>query len=475
MDTMIPQRPLPSNEALKQFYLHKTLTEIPKPAAVLDLAIIKRHCNSMLQTIQTLGVGFRAHVKSHKRTHRRNPHPKSLLPTNDNNEKTTELSRLQVRTSSPEINYVASTVLEIESLVPLLKEFQSKGRKVNILYGIPLVPSQVSRLALAAAELGPDSVSVMIDHPDQIKFLDTFARIAGFAAGVFLKVDCGYHRAGLPPRAMDKGGLFSKLEELEKTGAGRLVGIYSHSSLSYGGRNRGDALRHLRGEVEACLLALDSYAGVLPVDRELVVSVGATPQVVAAEAVAEGGDAELEELRKFLKEPDTGAFKGRIRVELHAGNYPLLDMQQMSTNAGGVRERFFDEVGAYVVAETCSVYNDGEREYPEALVAVGTLGMGREPCPSYKGWGVVGPWGLPATQQGDRLYIDRISQEHSILRWESEEVAKKIPLSVGQTVKIYPNHACITGAMYGWYLVVDSSSDPDATKVVDVWVRWLGW
>lgn len=66
MDTMIPQRPLPSKEALKQFYMHKTLTEIPKPAAVLDLAIIKRHCNSMLQTIQTLGVGFRAHVKSHK-------------------------------------------------------------------------------------------------------------------------------------------------------------------------------------------------------------------------------------------------------------------------------------------------------------------------------------------------------------------------------------------------------------------------
>ncbi|OGM50558.1 hypothetical protein ABOM_000904 [Aspergillus bombycis] len=396
MDTMIPQRPLPSKDALKQFYLHKTLAEIPKPAAVLDLAIIKRHCNSMLQTIQTLGVGFRAHVKSHK----------------------------------------------------------SKGHKVNILYGIPLVPSQVSRLALAAAELGPDSVSVMIDHPDQIKFLDTFARITGFAAGVFLKVDCGYHRAGLPPRAMDKGGLFSKLGEMEKTGAGRLVGIYSHSSLSYGGRSKGDALRHLRGEVEACLLALDSYAGVLPVDRELIVSVGATPQVVAAESVAEGDDAEFEELKKFLKEPDTGAFKGRVRVELHAGNYPLLDMQQMSTNAGGVREKFFDEVGVCVVAETCSVYNDGEREYPEALVAVGTLGMGREPV---------------------RVIKDGGFQEHSILRWESEDVAKKIPLGVGQTVKIYPNHACITGAMYGWYLVVDSSSDPDSTKIVDVWVRWLGW
>ncbi|KAF7587841.1 hypothetical protein BBP40_006664 [Aspergillus hancockii] len=449
-----PKRPLPAKESLKQFYLHKTLSEVPKPAAVLDRGIVTRHCASMLKTINNLNVGFRAHVKSHK---------------------TTELARLQVGTTSLSINFVASTVLEIENLAPLLKEYQGNGCSVNVLYGIPLVPSQVERLARTAIELGEGSVSVMIDHPDQVEFLSKFADITGFPVGVFVKVDCGYHRAGLPPSMVDKGGLLGKLGEADYV---RLDGIYSHSSLSYGGRTRAEALGHLRGEVEACLEALSLNAGVLPVDRELVVSVGATPQVVAAEAVAslKGGDAELEALKALLREPDTGSFKGRVRVELHAGNYPLLDMQQMSTNAGGLRSRFYDEVGGFVVAETCSVYNNGERASPEALVAVGTLGLGREPCPSYKGWGTVGPWGLPAIEDSDdHLIIDRISQEHSILRWESNDATKEIPLQIGQTVKIYPNHTCITGAMYGWYLVVDSASDPDASKIVDVWVRWSGW
>jgi D-serine deaminase-like pyridoxal phosphate-dependent protein len=315
----------------------------------------------------------------------------------------------------------------------------------------------------------------MIDHPGQLEFLPKFADIAGFPVSVFVKVDCGYHRAGLPPSMVDKGGLLGKLGEAKYV---KLVGIYSHSSLSYGGRTRSEALGYLKGEIVACLEALSLNSEALPVDRELVISVGATPQVVAAESVAsqEGGDAELEALKELLRSPDTGSFKGKIKVELHAGNYPLLDMQQISTNAGEVRSRFHDEVGVCVVAETCSIYNNGERANPEALVAVGTLGLGREPCPSYKGWGAISPWQLPATEDSnDRLIIDRISQEHSILSWESKDATKKIPLRIGQTVKIYPNHACITGAMYGWYLVVDSTSDSGASKIVDVWVRWSGW
>jgi D-serine deaminase-like pyridoxal phosphate-dependent protein len=47
-------------------------------------------------------------------------------------------------------------------------------------------------------------------------------------------------------------------------------------------------------------------------------------------------------------------------------------------------------------------------------------------------------------------------------------------LRVGQVIKIYPNHACVTGAYYGWYFVVDSDLDGEAAKVVDVWVRARG-
>jgi D-serine deaminase-like pyridoxal phosphate-dependent protein len=42
-------------------------------------------------------------------------------------------------------------------------------------------------------------------------------------------------------------------------------------------------------------------------------------------------------------------------------------------------------------------------------------------------------------------------------------------------VKIWPNHACIAGAGYGWYLVVDSEREGNEDEIVDVWVRCRGW
>ncbi|KAJ5301691.1 hypothetical protein N7508_006554 [Penicillium antarcticum] len=57
---------LPTQAQLQQFYIGKGINEVPKPAAVLDVAIIRRHCETMLQTVKALNVGFRAHTKTHK-------------------------------------------------------------------------------------------------------------------------------------------------------------------------------------------------------------------------------------------------------------------------------------------------------------------------------------------------------------------------------------------------------------------------
>lgn len=57
---------LPSKEELTKFYVGKDIANVPKPAAVLDVAIIRRHCERMKRTVKALDVGFRAHVKTHK-------------------------------------------------------------------------------------------------------------------------------------------------------------------------------------------------------------------------------------------------------------------------------------------------------------------------------------------------------------------------------------------------------------------------
>jgi D-serine deaminase-like pyridoxal phosphate-dependent protein len=379
---------------------------------------------------------------------------------------------MQVDDANPTANFIASTLLEIETLIELLKSLQSKGQRINILYGIPLVPSKVPHLAKLAKDLGPDSISVMIDHPDQIHFLTEFASIAGFPACVFVKVDTGYHRAGLPPVSLNKNGLLAKLASAEESGSARLLGLYSHSSLSYSATTAEEAMGHLLSEIRGCKDALNRWVSLLP-KRELVISVGATPQVTSSNNLVSGActsSAQREELMALLRDPCPGN-EAKVKIELHAGNYPVLDMQQVSTNARVGAGRLEEEIALAVVAEVCSVYNDGERERAEALLAAGTLALGREPCPSYSGWGVLSDWGLKGVE--DRLVVDRISQEHAVVSWEGGK-EEEIPLKIGQVVKVYPNHACVTGAYYGWYFIVDSDEDPSASKIVDVWIRGRG-
>ncbi|GAM40930.1 hypothetical protein TCE0_041f13661 [Talaromyces pinophilus] len=456
-----------SEAELQQFYIGQDISTVPKPAAILDLAIIRRHCRDMLQTISQLNVGFRAHIKSHK---------------------TTQLAHLQVSTSPTlAANFIVSTILELETLLPLLQLFKTQSRPFNVLYGIPLVPSHVPRLADIALHLSvPGSISVMIDHPAQLEHLHQFRSIANFAVGVFLKIDTGYHRAGLPPAALNKSGLVERIVDAERSGAVELLGVYSHSSLSYAGTTPEEAMMHLVREIEGCKDALRLHANLLSSDkgREVVISVGATPQVLSSRYLVLPNGEESPEaaaLRKALRVQDiSSSLRGRI--EFHAGVYPLLDMQQWSTNASTsssisapLRNSSLEtEVAISILAEVCSIYNDGKRQPPEALLAAGTLALGREPCASYPGWGVISSWRRQTLSDTEsRLIVARISQEHAIVSYESGG-DERIPLSVGQMVKIFPNHACVAGAFYNHYFVIDSDHDPDAAKIVDVWVRAKG-
>lgn len=58
--------PTPSAAALKLQFVGKEVKDVQAPAAILDVAVIRRNCKLMLDTAEKLNVGFRAHVKTHK-------------------------------------------------------------------------------------------------------------------------------------------------------------------------------------------------------------------------------------------------------------------------------------------------------------------------------------------------------------------------------------------------------------------------
>ncbi|KAI9864951.1 MAG: hypothetical protein M1830_006071, partial [Pleopsidium flavum] len=363
--------PAASEAALKNQYVGRKLSDIPTPAAVIDRAVARKNCDQMLKATRTLGVGFRPHVKTHK-----------------------------------------------------------------LLYGLPLPPSQAQRLGHLGKQLGVGSIGVLIDHPQQLQALKTLRLVAGFPAHIFIKIDTGYHRAGVDINASLLKDIVATIStDSEPSGNGVLKGFYSHAGHSYGGDSEEAALELLTKEIERSKTAATDSIGNRFGGRQFILSVGATPTATSVQNLFERNltsaeNPNLQEQLQSLEQMITQV-KRTHTIELHAGVYTLLDLQQLATRARPHIE--FTELGLSVLAEVASIYPD--REPPEVLIAAGSLALGREPCKSYSGWGRVADWGIPAHYEGGHSgwIVNRVSQEHGILRKESPQKHSSVPdVQIGQ-------------------------------------------
>ncbi|KAK6443634.1 hypothetical protein LTR95_000461 [Oleoguttula sp. CCFEE 5521] len=455
--------PSSSIAALRKHYVGRALKDVQAPAVVIDAATARRNCQLMLDTTRKLGVGFRPHVKTHK---------------------TTELTKLQVGEDTRDVKLVASTVSEIEHLVPYLQECREDGKSINVIYGLPVSASSIPRLAKVVRELGENTVSLFVDHKVQVSLLDSVADDTWPGKiSVFVKVDVGYHRAGV---AVGSGQLADLAYALNASQRVKVTGLYAHMGHSYAVSSPAEALKAFSGELqgleEAAIEFLKCAGAVTsrnPDAPKMVLSLGATPTTTSTQNILDDSES-TKEYRELLERVNRS-----FDVELHAGVYAVLDMQQLATRARPAHAASesagsmlsFADLGLRTLVEVTSTYDD--RGKPEAMMAAGSIVLGREPCKSYDGWGVVSPW--PAKQghvydpEGERTgwMVGRISQEHGVLTWEGP-VDKLRRLQIGEKLMIYPNHACMNGPNFAWYLIVDSDSD-DPDKVVDVWVRWRGW
>lgn len=453
--------PLPAREDLLTLYKGANLQDVPIPSVILDVAKLRRNCGLMLEAVKELNVAFRAHIKTHK---------------------TTELVRLQVGEHCKDVRLIGSTVAELEQLEPLLTEYKSKGAQVNVLYGVPVGASHSSRLGGFLQRTGPGSLALMIDNIEQLGTLSKIhAASGGLAVKVYLKTDSGYHRAGLPPSSHRMQDLVSATLKLENEGQLKLIGIYSHNSLSYGGNSPAEAMDNLRAEVDACTEAvLVNFPAEYAASRSepLYISSGASPTALSLQnLLATTSNQATLASASALKDSLAKARQANIHFEIHAGVYPVLDMQQISASSRDLGPRPEENIALTVLTEVCSTYPD-RTETPEALISAGSIALAREPCKSYRGHGVITAWNMPKKYDpfslDSRIIVDRVSQEHGLLQWEDRGCKEEIPVKYGQRLQLWPNHACMTGSQYGWYFVVDSESE-NPGLVQDVWVRWRGW
>jgi D-serine ammonia-lyase len=421
----------------------------------------------MLEATKKLGVGFRAHVKTHK---------------------TTEVTKLQVGDSPNPVKLVASTVSEIEHLLPWLLECKAEGREINIIYGLPVSPSSIPRLAVVARALGPGSVGLFTDHPQHIKLLSAVPQSTWPGQiPIWVNIDVGDHREGVPAKSAQLADIAYALKSCSRT---RLVGVYTHLGSSYSVSSPGEALqamsRELAGLEDGALefLKIVGAHGTKEADAaKVTLSLGATPTTTSIQNLLEESTAGVKQYRETI-----ARIKQSFDLEFHAGVFPMNDMQQLATRARPIQSASnptqsllsYSDIATRTLVEVASLYPArNESGKSEALVAGGSIVFGREPCKSYPGWGVVSPW----PQQGGPHYdpegsktgwiVGKVSQEHGVLTWEGPKEEMR-ELEIGQKLLVWPNHACIAGVNFGWYVVVDGdSAEPE--KVVDVWTRCRGW
>lgn len=419
-----------------------------------------------------------------------------------------EVAQLQVGDRTNNVKVIVSTVAEAEHLSDFLFTCRESQRSVNvstvarsssassksegscqILYGIPLPPSRIERLAQLGKKLGSESISVLVDNESQVQAAGAFKDMAGFQLRVFVKIDTGYHRAGVEVGTEKFNRLITHVLDEESRGVVELLGFYSHAGHSYGGDSAFGAMELLIVELEGLEKAAN-YASTArdhaPTSRKYVLSVGATPTATSIENMRERSAqaespmiGELDKLKTVIER-----INATHAIEMHAGVYPFLDMQQLATQASPSAlptNPEYDpsglstaDIALTIMAEVASVYES--RDSAEALIAAGSLALGRDPCKSYDGWGIVSDWGMHTNNSEGRSgwQVGRISQEHGILTKDSQyELAE---LKIGQKVRVWPNHACVAGAGFGWYLVVDSSLPEERRdQITDVWVRCRGW
>lgn len=353
-------------------------------------------------------------------------------------------------------------------------------------------------MAAVAKELGQGSITLMVDHPDQLEFIKRFKELSGgVIPKLFVKIDMGGRRAGVTPESETLKTLAEKILEYQGLGVVELLGLYSHAGHSYAGNGAPAALDMLRRELDALINGVSLF-GKFP--NRLTLSVGASPTAMSLgnldtgdNTATESRDAETVSAVRNLQATIDKIHQKSLAIEVHAGVYPILDLQQLAVHALPSNSVSWSNIALTIIAEVASLYpGRGEGGSTEALIAAGSLALGREPCKAYPGWGILTPWNMKGSalrewegsiEKHHGWQVGRISQEHGILTLKKGENAdgnrngktNDAPLSIGQKVRIFPNHACIALAGYSHILVVDSIRPGEEDIICDVWPSLQGW
>ena len=300
----------------------------------------------------------------------------------------------------------------------------------DLLYTTAMTPAKVARAARIVRETGV-GLRLVVDSPQAATLLGAAAATEGATFGVLAEVDCGEHRSGTAPASADLAAVAAAISAAAPNL--RLVGVMTHAGHSYALDNPARIRALAEAERAAAVASAEMLRGLG--HRCAIVSVGSTPTVLFAEHL--GGV-----------------------TEARAGIYLFNDLAQLSR---GVCTE------ADLAVSVLATVIGHQRSGPSLVLDAGALALSKDLSANRF---------LPGTQYGwvcdsetlqrlGTLSVETVHQEHGTVPVPDEGWFARRP--VGSTVRILPNHACLTCAAYGSYDVLRDGA------LTDRWTRTGGW
>ncbi len=342
------------------------IERLETPAPLVDLDRLAQNLDRMAAYAALHGLALRPHVKTHK---------------------SPRVAAEQMRLGA--VGLTCATPREAEMMSDV---------SGDVLVAYPIVGTpKLARLVSLPANV---RLTVAVDSPRAIEQLAEAAREGGREVDVYVELDLGMHRVGVPnvDQAIDLARQ-----------------VRPHPRLRYAGITFYPG--HIRGHVDEQQADLQRLASDIAAAIKMMDRAGVRPQVVS------GGSTPA----AWRMHEITGL------TEVRPGTYVYNDRGTAALGACA-----WDDCAFTVLATVVSTAVPGQ-----AVVDAGSKALGREPMRGVPGEG------FGALLDRPDVTVQRMSEEHGILDLKDSDWRPE----VGEQVRIVPNHVCVVvhlnDIMYG--------------------------
>jgi len=370
------------------------IENLSTPALILDLPRLEHNIAAMARKARSHGVALRPHIKTHK---------------------CAEVASLQREQGAVGITVATLTEAELFAMAGF----------GDITQAFPLDHGKISRALQLAQKI---DLALTVDDLSVAESLEEGAARSDQTVAIWLKVDCGYHRAGIDP-AGDYGILMATY--LQQADHLRFAGILTHAGHSYKAASSAEvgAIAERERDVMVTFVQRLKDEGI----NHPLVSIGSTPTMSVVDHL-EGVD------------------------EIRPGNYVFYDRTQVALGSCTYQDC------AVTVLATVVSHQPGSNR---VVVDAGSLALSSDAGPVHldevptKGDVLAD---LQKMEANPRLRVSAISQEHGIIQGYTANDVEYLP--VGKKVRLLPNHACLAVAHYNHYAVVKGQLVIDQWKIL---------